>query len=113
MRSTGKLAEDDVVGVVRALVAEYLDKSFGNLFVFNPIVVTPEVDDIDGGKYLRVDIVFDGDQERLDPDRTMDLIPNVRGKLRTAYGENTILCPYFNEKSEWDRYVGSSGPEAG
>ena len=43
----------------------------------------------------------------------MDLVPNVRGQLRTTYGENTILCPYFNEKSEWDRYVGSSGAEAG
>lgn len=108
MRSTGKLAEDDVVGVVRALVAEYLDQSFGNLFVFNPIVVTPEIDDIDGGEYFRVDIVFDGDQERLDADRTLELIPRVRGKLQRDYGENKVLCPYFNEKSEWDRYVGSA-----
>ena len=56
-------------------------------FVFDPIQVIPAVDeygDGDGELYLRIMIMFDGDQEALDPHWTSGLIRRIRPKLIEA-----------------------------
>ena len=57
---------------VKAIVRNTLEKRFADDFIFDPIVVIPEVDDYldDPFEYLHIIIVFDGDQTKLDPSWT-------------------------------------------
>ena len=43
-----------------------LTEPFQDEFVFDPIVVRPEIDH-DGDEYLEIYVVFDRDQKNLDP----------------------------------------------
>ncbi len=55
--------------------------------MFDPIEVIPAVDEFgdgDGEAYLRIMIVFDGDQKALDPRWTSGLIRRIRPKLIEA-----------------------------
>ena len=72
-----------VADIVKATLVEH----FADKFVFDPIKVIPAVDeygDGDGEPYLRIMIVFDGDQEALDPHWTSGLIRRIRPKLIDA-----------------------------
>lgn len=84
-------------------VREDLESRFGDAFVFDPIVVEQRVDH-DGEEYLRVDIVFDGDQRNLDADWTSGLVLRLHLKLR-EFGIDSIPSPHFIKKSEWANYV--------
>ena len=88
---------------VKAIVREDLEGHFKDLFVFDPIVVHQAVDEFgdgDGEAYLRILIIFDGDQERLDPSWTSGLIRRIRPQLFAA-GVEEFPSPSFIEKSEW------------
>ena len=92
---------------VQTIVRETLAERFSSdEFVFNPIVVVPMVDeygsDASGETYLRIIIVFDGDQKRLDSSWTSGFIRRIRPKLIEA-GIEAFPSPSWVEKSEWWR----------
>ena len=89
---------------VKTIVRETLAERFADdEFVFDPIRVVPLVDEFgdgDGKEYLRIIIVFDGDQKKLDPGWTSGLIRRLKPKLLAA-GIEQFPSPSFVEKSEW------------
>ena len=90
---------------VRSIVRETLAEHFADEFVFEPILIVPTVDEFgdgDGSTYLRILIVFDGDQEKLDPGWTSGLIGRIEPKLIEA-GITEFPSPSFIKKSEWWR----------
>ena len=87
---------------VKAIVRNALEKRFADDFIFDPIVVIPEVDDYldDCIEYLNIFIVFDGDQANLDPSWTSGLIGRIQPHLIAA-GIKEFPVPSFIIKSEW------------
>ena len=84
---------------VEKFVRKDLEGRFKEEFVFDPIIVNPELDHY-GDEFLHIYIIFDGDQKKLDPrwtngieDRLLmhlpeDMLPHTPGHA-------------FIEKSEW------------
>ena len=87
---------------VKAIVRNALEKRFADDFIFDPIVVIPEVDDYldDCLDYIHIFIVFDGDQANLDPSWTGSLIGRIQPHLIAA-GIEEFPVPSFIIKSEW------------
>ena len=92
---------DDIVKtIIRDTLAEHFTPEE---FVFDPIVVEPPIDvgDGDDNLYLRILVIFDGDQKNLDPDWTGGaLITRIRPKLIEA-GIEEFPGPAFIGKAEW------------
>ena len=92
---------EKVQNIVRETIAERFSS---DEFVFDPIVVVPMVDefgsDASGETYLRIIIVFDGDQKRLDSSWTSSFIRRIRPKLIEA-GIEEFPSPSWVEKSDW------------
>lgn len=80
-----------------------LEGRFRGAFVFDPILVEPRTDH-DGEEYLRIDIVFDGDQRELDPGWTSGLLLRLHLELREL-GITSIPSLHFIKKSEWKEYA--------
>ncbi|MCY4510265.1 MAG: hypothetical protein OXG35_25380 [Acidobacteria bacterium] len=75
-------AQEKVAEIVRKMLAE----RFSGI-AFGPIRVVPAVDEFgdgDGEEYLRILVVFDGDQKALDARWTSTLIRGIRPKLFAA-----------------------------
>ena len=90
---------------VQTIVRETIAERFSSdEFVFDPIVVVPMVDefgsDASGETYLRIIIVFNGDQKQLDSSWTSSFIRRIRPKLIEA-GIEEFPSPSWVEKSEW------------
>ena len=94
--------------IVRNIVRETIEERFADDFVFDPIRVVEAVDefgpDATGETYLRIIIVFDGDQKKLDPSWTGSLIRRIRPRLIEA-GVEEFPSPSWVKKSEWDSRV--------
>ena len=107
--------QDELRSKVAEIVRTTLEGHFGDKFVFDPIMVVPAVDeygDGDAWPYLRVLIVFEGDQRQLDPHWTSGLIRRIRPKLLEA-GIEEFPSPSFIGKSEWpslERTLKRAGP---
>ncbi len=85
----------------RDIVLNALTKRFSpEDFAFDPIVVEPDYDQ-DGDEILWIQIVFDGDQEKLDPDLTSDIYEDIGPEMK-AYGIAAYPIASFIEKSEWE-----------
>ncbi len=91
-----------LVSSIKRLIHEDLSGHFGDAFEFGPVVVR-ELVDHDGDPYFRVDIVFRGDQEALDPDWTLGLTRRVLHRLRDE-GMDADLAPHFSDRADWDWY---------
>ena len=91
--------------IVKSIVRETIEERFAGEFVFDPICVIPTVDewgpDATGETLLRIYIIFDGDQKKLDPAWTGSLIRRIEPKLLAA-GIEEFPCPSWVEKSEWE-----------
>lgn len=92
---TTLLDSDRVAGIVRQLLFE----RFGDTFDFGPILVEREFDH-DGDEYVHVYIVFDGDQDKLDPSWTSSLSGRLWPHL-VEMGFDSPPSKSFIEKSEW------------
>ena len=92
---TTKMKLDQVADIVR----EILSDRFGDEFVFDPIDVIPRVDH-DGDEYLHIYIVFDGDQQLLDPEWTLGLGVRIWPQL-IELGFPNPPAKSFIERSEW------------
>lgn len=98
---TTRELQQKVADIVKTTLVEH----FADKFVFDPIKVIPAVDeygDGDGEPYLRIMIVFDGDQKALDPRWTSGLIRRIHPKLIEA-GVKEFPSPSFVGESEWPR----------
>ena len=87
---------------VAGIVLEDLMERFADDFAFDPIIAKLDVDQY-GEDYLRILIIFDGDQDRLDPKWTSGLISRIYPKL-IASGLPYFPNPGFIEKSEWQDF---------
>ena len=94
------MTKPEVPSRVADIVRDLLTERFRDEFVFDPIIVEPEVDH-DGDEYLKIYVVFDGDQKdlsrRIRPDLAEMGVPGVPGFS-------------FVEKSEWEQlFAGKYG----
>lgn len=89
------------LGTIRTLLKEMLEQHFGDLFVFDPIVVEIRKDH-DDIEYVHAYVVFDGDFEKLDPSWTVDL-PEKLLPHAMAMGYPGIPEQSFVAKSEWNQ----------
>ena len=94
--------QEKVTEIVRTTLAE----RFSDI-VFGPIRVIPALDEFgdgDGEEYLRIVVVFDGDQNALDAHWTSTLIRLIRPKL---LHEGVKQFPSFSfvGKSEWPQFA--------
>ena len=87
---------DKVAGIVKNLLTE----RFQDEFVFDPIIVEPEIDH-DGDEYLKIYVVFDGDQKNLDPGWTLGLSGRVWQEV-AEMGVPGVPGISYVEKSEWE-----------
>ena len=94
------MISESVADEVANLVETHLKERFKDEFVFDPIIVEPQIDH-DGEEYLDIFIVFSGDQKKLDPDWTLGLVGLIRPKL-IEMGVSTVPSKSFVEKSEWE-----------
>lgn len=94
-----KEVAEKVADIVKQTLAE---RFTDDEFVFDPIIVQPKIDHY-GDEYMRIIIVFDGDEESLDPDWTLGLIGRILPKME-AEGIHVTNVPGkgFVEKSEWE-----------
>ena len=91
----------EVIDKVERFVRKDLEGRFKDEFVFDPIIVNPELDHY-GDEFLHIYIIFDGDQRKLDAKwtgrlegRLLDYLPE--GELPNTPGHA------FIEKSEWKK----------
>jgi hypothetical protein len=89
-----KTATEHVKDYIRA----FLQERFKGEFTFEPIEVIPQVDQ-DGDDYLQIYIVFEGDQQKLNPSWTLELNTALWEATREN-GFQGVPAPLFVEKSE-------------
>ena len=92
------LLMDEKERIIR-LVDKTLSEKFSNTLKFGPITIEEKFGH-EGEPYLHVYIVFEGDQEHLDPAWTSGLIGKIRPELMEM-GITEIPSKSFVEKSEW------------
>ncbi len=89
----------EVIERVEIIVRKDLEGRFKDEFVFDPIIVNPELDHC-GEEFLHIYIIFDGDQKKLDPKWTIGI--EDRLLMHLPEGELTHTPGHaFIEKSEW------------
>ena len=91
--------ENRATDAIRELIHDLLRERFGSELEFGPIVVLPRFDD-DGEEYFHSYIVFDGDQEKLDPTWTLRLSRRLWSQAEEL-GYPGIPIQLFVKKSEW------------
>lgn len=96
-----KEVKQQVIGMVR----EYLNDKFGDddPMVFDPIVIDLRYDP-DDEPYLHIYVVYDGDQDLLEPLWTADLTGYLWPRLE-AIGIPELPNKSFVEKSEWEEVL--------
>ena len=89
--------------IVRGIVHKTLKMHFEDRLKFDPILVAPALDEFgdgDGSTYIRILIVYDGDQSQLDPEWMSGLIRRIRPQMIEKEIEE-FPSPSFIEKNEW------------
>ncbi len=96
-----KEVKQQVIDLVRADLAE----KFGpeDPIVFGPIVIDPRLDP-DGDEYFHIYVVYDGDDDLMEPLWTADMTWRLWPKL-TAMGIPESPTKSFVEKSEWEEVL--------
>ncbi len=92
------------------LVRQALEERFKDDFVFDPIAVESAIDHY-GDEYLDTYIVFEGDQEKLDPTWTVHLGVLVWEELERMGIFNTPVFHYV-AKTEWEELLHGKHPRA-
>jgi hypothetical protein len=94
MTLTSELAEK-----VEALYRETLDKEFGGSPAFGPISVEPITDE-EGQETFRVTIVFDGEEDAIDPRKALTVLTAMTTPLREL-GLPPVLVESYVTKDEY------------
>ena len=93
------MMEDTATEAMERLLWGELHGRFEGELDFGPIVVLPRVDQ-DGDAYLHAYIVFEGDQDRLDPTWTLRLYSRLWPRS-VELGYPGIPMQSYVAKSEW------------
>lgn len=99
-----KILTAEVREKVRRFVWEDLNDGFGDEFIFDPIVLIPEVDVVTGDEYLHIWSVFDGDLDKLDSNWTVSLRVRLADKLDDM-GIRPSFSTSYTGADEW-KYLG-------
>ena len=99
----------ETIKKVEKIIRTALEERFRDDFVFDPIIVEPWFDIIDGDEYLHIYIVYDGDRKNLDPGWTGGLSSII---LDQTTEDEVFTNPVkgFVEKSEWEEMYGDGYP---
>ena len=92
---------------VAEIVRDDLTEGFGDKFVFDPIWVIPYISDAfpdDPMDFMRILIIFDGDQKNLDRSWTAGIIDRMIPKLIEGR-INHFPINSFISKREWEKYA--------
>ena len=100
LRDEGSTAIPETLENVGKIVRKMLEQRFADDFVFDPNRIMPTRGFRDADPYLKIMIVFDGDQKRLDPGWTGGLTGRLPPKL-AELGIEDFPITYFIKKSEW------------
>lgn len=91
----------EIIDKVEDFVRKDLEGRFKDEFIFDPIIVNPELDHY-GDEFLHIYIIFDGDQKRLDSKWTIGigtrLFDHLPEEDRPLYSGHSFIS-----KSEWKR----------
>ena len=96
---------------VEKIIERLLAERFKDEVVFGPVIAQPDFDH-DDDEILRICIVFDGEQKRLDPHWTNRIEEFVRQEIP----EDDLplyLSHMFEEKSEWEEFLEPKYRETG
>ena len=98
----------EVIEKVEQFVRKDLEGRFKDEFVFDPIIVNPELDHY-GDEFLHIYIIFDGEQKKLDAKWTIGIETRLlyylpEGELPHTPGHS------FIEKTEWREIHGEQLP---
>lgn len=88
-------------GKIKKMVRDILDERFNDQLVFDPIIVKNAFDYYDGTEYIRIYIVYDGEQELLDPGWTAGFACLLIPKLK-ALGIDDFPVKSFVDRAGWD-----------
>ena len=104
---TNDLTKEQIDRVIE-IVLEDLREGFGDKFVFDPIWVIPYFSeaypDDPPHDFMRLLIIFDGDQKNLDASWTSGMIRRMWPKLDEA-GVHHFPVRSFISKREWEKYA--------
>lgn len=89
----------DTLEKVADIARDLLNERFGNDLVFDPVFAKSLVDHY-GDDYIQLYLVFDGDEERLDLDWTIDMTFLMEPALNKI-GIYDLPGKFFIKKSEW------------
>ena len=95
----GPTTRREVIDRVESLIRKDLEERFKDEFVFDPIIVNPELDHY-GDEFLHIYIIFDGDRSKMDTKWTIGIETRLlqelpEGELTHTPGHSLI------PKSEW------------
>ena len=88
---------------VRQIFADTLEERYAGELVFDPIIVTPDVDYY-GDDYFKVWLVVNGDTKLLDHEWGAGLITQVRDRLAVD-GITEFPSPYFVAEEEYKHWL--------
>ena len=91
----------EVIERVEAFVRKDLEGRFKDEFVFDPVIVNPELDHY-GDEFLHIYIIFDGDQKKLDPRWTNGIEIRLFDQLTEDELPNTPGHSFIS-RSEWKK----------
>ena len=94
----------DRMNEIRDIVAEVLDKAFGNQVRFGPIYMDFDVDH-DGTEYVIAHVIYESDDESLDANKTLDVIEPMVDQVE-ALGESAFPVVSYVAKSEEKEWLG-------
>ena len=87
---------------IQGIVLDYLSARFtSEEFLFDPIQIVPGFDHYDE-PIVNIVVVFDGDQDNLEPGRTHGMMIHIIDRM-AEIGVEDFPIPYFIEKSEWEQ----------
>ena len=91
---------DEKAAKVAEITRNLLEERFGSDFVFDPIIVKARVDHYDND-YLEIQVVYDGDYDKLDNKWLLGLTRRMRPEL-LALELDDHPFHHFTEKSDWE-----------
>ena len=91
---------DEKAAKVAEITRNLLEERFGSDFVFDPIIVNARVDHYDYD-YVEVQVVYDGEYDKLDNKWLLGMTRRVRPELLALELADHPSFHYI-EKSEWE-----------
>ena len=91
---------DEKAEKVAEITRNLLEERFGDDFVFDPIIVKARVDHYDND-YVEIQVVYDGDYDKLDIKWMLGLTRRMRPAL-LAMDLDDHPSHHFTEKSDWE-----------